>query len=146
MRNLRGFWLVAICCASSSLPGCFAPPKNLNVMHMGPPYRVSVFDQGRPVGERKLEAMSQEEQIIARWIEANSHGWKPSTANVPPGRVIKGEGFTLNFTEDTCYMYIPPDLTAKAKGKRKPQIEPIYLQKRLTPGDLEIAQVLNAGL
>jgi hypothetical protein len=146
MSTLSTASLAGLCCAAISLTGCFAPPKNLNVMHMGPPYQVAVFDQGRPVGERKLEAMSRDEQIIAQWIEANRQGWKPSTANHPPGRVVKGEGFTLNFTEDTCYLFIPPDPKANVKAKGKGQTEPILLQKRLTPGDIELSQVLNAGL
>lgn len=137
-------WVV--CISICFLPGCFAPPKNLNVTKMGPPYQVVFYDQGRPAGERELPAMSEEEQIIAHWIEANRQGWKPSSANRAPGRVIKGEGFTLNFTEDTCYLFIPPDLKAHGRGKRKAQTEPILLQKRLAPGDMELAQVLNAGL
>ena len=137
---------VLVCCVIGSVVGCFAPPKNLNVMHMGPPYQIAVFNQGHPVGERKLEAMSPDEQVIAHWIEANRQGWKPSSANRQPERVVKGDGFTLNFTEDTCYLYIPPDPKAKPKGKQKVQTEPIQLQKRLTPGDVELAQVLNAGL
>jgi hypothetical protein len=145
MKNRLGFWLFTFGCAACYLTGCFAPPKNLNVMHMGPPYQVTAYEQGQPVGERKLEPMSNEEQVIAHWIEANRQGWTPSKANRAPGRVVKGEGFTLNFTDDTCYLFIPPDPTAKGKGKRKPQTEPIYLQKRLTPGDIELAQVLNAG-
>lgn len=146
MNNLARLSTAVVCCASISLAGCFAPPKNLNVMHMGPPYQIAFYDRGRPIGERKLEAMSNEEQIIAQWIEANRQGWRPSTANQPPGRVVKGDGFTLNFTEDTCYLFIPPDPKAKQKHKGKGQTEPIYLQKRLTPGDLELAQVLNAGV
>lgn len=112
---------------------------------MGPPYEVVTYDRGRPIAERKLEAMSPEEQVIARWIEMNRQGWRPSTAKQGPGRVVKGEGFTLNFTEDTCYLYIPPDATGKPKGKRKPQTEPILMQKRLIPGDMELAQVLGGG-
>lgn len=130
-----------------ALSGCFSPMKNLNVMRMGPPYQVTAYQQGQPIAERKLDAMSAEELVIARWIEANREGWRPSHTNAPPGRVIKGDGFTLNFTEDMCYLYIPPDPTASNKHRKGKGItEPILMQKRLTPGDIELAQVLGAGV
>jgi hypothetical protein len=113
---------------------------------MGPPYQLTIYDQGQPVVEHKLEAMSPQEQVIAHWIESNRAGWKPSSGKQPPGRVVKGEGFTLNFTEDTCYLFIPPDPKAHPKKKGKGITEPILLQKRLSPGDMELAQVLNAGV
>lgn len=144
MRSRAHLLLVLMCFASGLLSGCMAKPLNLNVMHMGPPYKITAYDRGYPVGERPIMAMSGEEQTIARWLEANRHGWRPSSGNFPPGRVVKGDGFTLNFTEKICVLNIAPDPHAKGEGKGK--TEPIILQKRLTPGDLEMSALLNGGL
>ncbi len=144
MRNRAHLSLVLFCVVSGSFAGCFAKPMNLNVMKMGPPYQITAYDQGQPVGQRAIVAMSGEEQVIARWLEANRRGWRPSLGSHPPGRVIKGDGFTLNFTEKMCVLTIPPDPHANGTGKGKS--EPIVLQRRLTPGDLELSGLLNAGL
>lgn len=143
MKYLSCYVLLLIV-ACSGLAGCFARAANLNVMHMGPPYHITAYERGQPVGQRTIAALSSDEQAIAHWIEANKHGWRPSLGDHPPGRVIQGDGFTLNFTEKLCILNIPPDPHAKGKGKGK--TEPIVLQKRLTPGDMELFQVLNAGL
>ena len=144
MRNRAHLSLLLLCLAGSGLAGCFAKPLNLNITRMGPPYQITAYHQGQPIGQRPIDAMSNEEQIIARWLEANRRGWRPSLGNHPPGRVIKGDGFTLNFTDELCILNIPPDPHAKGVGKGK--TEPIILQKRLTPGDLEMTGLLNAGL
>lgn len=146
MNRATQLKLILLCTIGFSLTGCFAHPKNLNVMQMGPPYQITAYEKGQPVGQRDLAAMSPDEQVIARWIEANRQGWRPSSANTPPGRVVKGEGFTLNFTEDTCYLFIPPDPKAAGKRKGKGLTEPILLQKRLAPGDIELTQVLNGRM
>ena len=86
--------------------------------------------------------MSQDEQVIAQWIEANRQGWHPAFGDEPPNRVVKGEGFTLNFTDNKCVMFIPPD--PKSKDKRAHQ--PIRLSKKITPGDIELTQALDGTL
>ncbi|MES2788859.1 MAG: hypothetical protein V4719_04495 [Planctomycetota bacterium] len=144
MRNRAQLSLVLLCLMGVSLLGCFAKPLNLNVMHMGPPYQITAYDHGQPVGQRAVMALSSDEQVIARWIEANRRGWRPSHGSHPPGRVIQGDGFTLNFTDTLCILNIPPDPHAKGTGKGK--TEPIILQKRLTPGDMELSALLNSGL
>lgn len=144
MRNRAQLLLLLIAVVSGSLTGCFAKPLNLNITRMGPPYQIVAYDHGQPVGGRDVVALSSEEQVIARWLEANRRGWRPSLGNHPPGRIIKGEGFTLNFTENLCILNIPPDPHANGTGKGK--TEPIILQKRLTPGDLELSALLNSGL
>ena len=144
MRNRAQLSLVWLCFLSGGLVGCFAKPMNLNVMRMGPPYQITAYDHGQAVGQRTIVALSSEEQVIARWLEANRRGWRPSLGNHPPGRVIKGDGFTLNFTENLCILNISPDPHAKGTGKGK--TEPIVLQRRLTPGDLDLSGLLNAGL
>ena len=144
MRNLSHNSLFAFCFLACGLAGCFSRPLNLNVKHMGPPYHITAYDRGQPVGERKVQAMSADEQALANWLEANRKGWRPAWGEQPPGRVLQGEGFSLNFTETACILTIPPDPHAKGKGKGK--TEPIVLQRRLTPGDMELSRILNAGL
>ena len=145
MNFLEQRSLILLCCLVCGLAGCFSAPLNLNVMHMGPPYRITAYERGQPVGERRLEAMSADEQAIAQWLEADRKGWRPGGfSQQPPGRVVQGDGFTLNFTEKTCVLTIAPD--PKAKGTGKGKTEPIILQRRLTPGDLELTRVLNGGL
>lgn len=139
-RVQRVLLCMAILCASAT--GCMSPAKNLNATKMGPPYEITAFEKGKPTSHRKLKAMSADEQSIAQWIEANRHGWRPTFSDEAPKRVVKGEGFTLNFTDDKCIMFIPPD--PKSKDKRAQQ--PIRLSKKLTPGDIELAQALDGTL
>lgn len=119
--------------------GCMMAARNVNASRMGPPYEIAVFEKGKPVSKYKLKAMSEQEQAIAHWIEANSHGWRPTFGNQTPGRVVKGDGFSLNFTETECVATFSPDPTLAATKK----VQPIQLRKKLTPGDLELAEALN---
>lgn len=135
-------WAIALILLAGTSSGCFAPAKNLNVTKMGPPYEITAFEQGKPIGRRKLAAMSADEQVIAQWLETNRQGWRPTSRDVPPQRVVKGDGFTLNFTENECIMFIPPD--PKSKDKRAHQ--PIRLSKKLVPGDIELTQALDGTL
>lgn len=120
--------------------GCTMAAKNLNASKMGPPYEIAVFEKGKPVSKRKLQAMSEQEQAIAHWIEANRHGWRPTFGNQAPSRVVKGDGFRLNFTDTDCVVTIPPDPTLAEKKNLKP----MQLYKKLNPGDMELAEALNS--
>lgn len=126
----------------SSTTGCSMKAQNLNASKMGPPYEITVFDHGKPVAKRKLKAMSADEQAIAHWIEANRRGWRPTFSNQAPNRVVKGEGFTLNFNDKECVITIPPDPESKAAKEGK---EPMRLYKKVSPGDIELAEALNGG-
>jgi hypothetical protein len=127
---------------SGFVSGCMGPMKNLNASKMGPPYEITVFEKGKPVSKRKLKALSADEQAIAQWLETNRHGWRPTFGTQTPSRVVKGDGFTLNFTDHECVITIPPDPTSKAASEGK---DPIRLHKRLAPGDMELAEVLNGA-
>lgn len=145
--NPRQQLTLILSCYLCLLSGCFSKPLNLNVTHMGPPYRITAYEHGQPVGQRTVQALSEDEMAIARWLEANRKGWKTAWGTTAPQRVVEGDGFTLNFTDTTCVLTIPPDPHAKgnARGKSKAPTEPLVLQRRLMPGDMELARILNGG-
>lgn len=122
-----------------TLPGCFFSAKPIDVSRLAPPYQISVYQKGQQVARRKVEAMSEDEQALAHWIEANRGGWRKSHGKYEPGRVVTGDGFTLNFTDDACVLHLEAD----PNDKTRKSIEPVQLVKRLPPGDIELARVLD---
>lgn len=78
--------------------------QSVNVSKLSPPYRVVVYDSGKPVSSRDVVPGSQEEQTITRWLQAHSEGWRRNLVTYAPARRIEGDDFNLNFTGGVCVL------------------------------------------
>lgn len=71
---------------------------------LSPPYRIEVYESGKPTTSRQVVPGSQEEQIITRWLQTHAEGWRRNFVTYAPARRIKGENFDLNFSGGTCVL------------------------------------------
>ena len=94
--------LITMMCVISPMVGCSTVSKELDIARLPPPYRVSIHDEGRPISERDIVAGSQDAQNITQWLESNKSGWAPTYVTYAPSRIVHGDSFSLNFTNNMC--------------------------------------------
>jgi hypothetical protein len=99
--SLAGLLGVAGCLSLSQ-----RPPK---LSRLTPPYRVEVYEKGRPVVERPVASGSSDELVITRWLKNHESGWRTDLNTYAPGRRIKGDNFDLNFSGRVCVLNHDPD-------------------------------------
>ena len=86
--------------------GCSVVPQTTNLENSRTPYRVLLYDGGHIVIDHTLAPGSAQEQAVAEWLRTHSTGWKPDLDlnTYVPGRMVKGERFTLDFRGKFCVL------------------------------------------
>ncbi len=99
MNRLIVFAGIAVCLDI----GCSTvASKTIDIGALPPPYRVVLNGVADSVDEREIAAGSDAAQRILAWLAANQTGWTRTYVTYAPGRVVRGDSFSLNFRGDIC--------------------------------------------
>jgi hypothetical protein len=92
-------WIAALSIGCSTLI-----TQHIDLAPLGPPYKLTIYENGHPVAERELPVASKEADLIARWLESNKAGWTTTPATYAPHRLVRGDSFSLNFSDGQCVL------------------------------------------
>jgi hypothetical protein len=83
---------------------CTGCSHTVDVARIQPPYKVTIYGNGTYSPERTLPSGSAQAQDVTTWVESHKSGWSPSLVTYVPYRLLRGEGFELNFQQKTCIL------------------------------------------
>ncbi|VTR99424.1 hypothetical protein [Tuwongella immobilis] len=127
--------LTALLIAAGLGIGCLATASRaVEIAQLRGPYRVQVYQDGHPVRESTFAPGSAEERAIADWLAAHPDGWQRSLVTYVPGRMVRGDGFSLNLLPNGLCV-LNDDLSA----------HPQQLVRQLPAADVEALVAATGG-
>ncbi len=78
--------------------------KRLDIGVLQPLYRGDVNRIGDSDDERDITVGSDDAHRISDWLSTNQKGW---TRTYAPGRMVRGDSFSLSFRDDVCVINCP---------------------------------------
>ncbi len=88
-------WLI-LALSAAGIAWIFGGQRINAAQLMGGPYKMMVYQRGRPIAEKVLPSDSPEAKLVARWLEAHDSGWGLDFVNYVPRHWFVGERFYLN--------------------------------------------------
>jgi len=93
-------------------------PRTVSTARLQRPFRVEVYQGGRPAFERPIAPDSAADRAIAAWLLAHTSDWRPTLVTYVPSRRIHGAGFNLNFTGKLVVLNYDADPDGKGRWRQ----------------------------